>query len=57
MLTECPHCGSTRLVPLTPMTVSGEDAEVTDNDEPTGAVAKCSDCGVRIYPEGEQRED
>jgi hypothetical protein len=36
------------------MTVSGNDAEVTDRDELTGAVAKCSDCGERIYPEGKQ---
>jgi DNA-directed RNA polymerase subunit RPC12/RpoP len=54
---ECPKCGSTRLVPLTPTTVSGRDAEVTDSDEPIGAVAKCSDCGERIYPDSEQRED
>jgi DNA-directed RNA polymerase subunit RPC12/RpoP len=53
LITECPQCGSTRLVPITPVTVSGQDAEVTDRDEPVGAVAKCSDCGSRIYPDSE----
>jgi hypothetical protein len=45
----CPHCGSSRLIPLTFASYRREDRHEGRSDEPVRPVAKCVGCGEQIY--------
>jgi RNase P subunit RPR2 len=44
-MVTCAKCGSDRLIPLTFVTVRGEDR----SDTPRRPVAKCAKCGERTF--------